>query len=251
MNLDDDRGEVALAGWRFGVLPASVVALVFSVCAAGGWAQTANAPGATGAQVGFAYENKQLQPAKYTFLIDESGAGHYHSQPGDPPPADTPSYQTMAEAQDRPVQLSKPVVQQVFSTARAHKFFAIQCEDGKDKVAFQGMKQLSYQGPDGSGSCTYNWSKSAAIEKLTTIFESIAFTLEEGRRLEVEHKHDRLALDGELGDLLSAVKDGRALELQSIQPVLQDIAEDEAVLERARMRAKKLLDVGNTTASLR
>jgi hypothetical protein len=54
-----------------------------------------------------------------------------------------------------------------------------------------------------------------------------------------------------LGHLLDAVKDGRALELQSIQPVLQEIAEDDAVLERARMRAKKLLDAGNTTASLR
>ena len=105
------------------------------------------------------------------------------------------------------------------------------CEDGKDKIAFQGTKQLSYQGPDGNGSCTYNWSKSAAIEKLTTIFESIAFTLEEGRRLAVEHKHDRLALDAELGELLVAVKDGRALEVQSIQPVLQEIAEDDAVLE--------------------
>jgi hypothetical protein len=243
-------GERTLTGRRVGVVPASLVALVIGVCAAGAWAQNANGQ-AAGAQVGFVYENKQLQPAKYTFLIDENGAGRFHSQPGDPPPADTPSYQTLAEAQDRPVQLSRPVVEQIFSTARAQKFFAIKCEDGKDKIAFQGTKELSYQGPDGSGSCTYNWSKSGAIEKLTTIFESIAFTLEEGRRLEVEHKHDRLALDAELGDLLTAVKEGRALEVQSIQPVLQEIAEDDAVLERARMRAKKLLEAGNTRASLR
>jgi hypothetical protein len=251
MNLSDDRGEVAWVGRRFRVLSLSLIAVAILVCGAGGLAQTANASGTAGAQVGFTYENKQLQPAKYAFLIDESGAGHFHSQPGDPPPADTRSYQSLAEAQDRPVQLSKPVVQQVFSTARGQKYFAIKCEDSKDKIAFQGMKQLSYQGPDGSGTCTYNWSKSTAIEKLTTIFESIAFTLEEGRRLEVEHKHDRLALDAELGDLLDAVKDGRALELHSIQPVLQEIADDDAVLERARMRAKKLLDAGNTTASLR
>jgi hypothetical protein len=243
--------ELALAGRSVGVFSASLVAVAIGVCAAGVWAQDASGPQAGGAQVGFAYENKQLQPAKYAFLIDESGAGHFHSQPGEPPPPDTVSYQTLAEAQDRPVQLSKPIVEQVFSTARAQKFFAIKCEDGKDKIAFQGTKQLSYQGPDGRGSCTYNWSKSGAIEKLTTIFESIAFTLEEGRRLEVEHKHDRLALDAELGDLLTAVKDGRALEVQSIQSVLQEIAEDDSVLERARMRAKKLLDAGNTTASLR
>ncbi len=240
-----------LIGRRFGAHGSLLVAVAIAVGAAGLSAQGANGPQAAGAQVGFAYENKQLQPAKYSFLIDESGSGHFHSQPGEPPPPDTASYQMLADAQDRQVQLSKPVVDQVFSTARAEKFFAIKCEDGKDKIAFQGTKQLSYQGPDGSGSCTYNWSKSAAIQKLTVMFESIAFTLEEGRRLAVEHKHDRLALDQELGVLLDAVKEGRALEVQSIQPVLQEIAEDDSVLERARMRAKKLLDAGNTTASLR
>jgi hypothetical protein len=214
-------------------------------------ASNGTGPTAGGAQVRFQYENKQLQPARYNFLIDESGAGHFHSEPGDPPPPDTASYQTLAQPLDRPLQLSKPVVEQIFATARGEKFFAISCEDGKNKIAFQGTKQLSYHGPEGSGSCTYNWSKSPAIEKITAIFESIAYTLEEGRRLAVEHKHDRLALDEELGMLLEAVKDGRALEVQTIQAVLQEIVEDEAVLERARMRARKLMDVGNTTASLR
>jgi hypothetical protein len=242
-----------LAERRFRVLVYSPIAVGLCLWAACLGAQSASPPGPQpgGARVRFDYENKQLQPAQYTFLIDESGSGHFHSEPGSPPPKDTVSYQSLAEALDRPVQLSKPVVEQIFSSARAEKFFAIRCEDGKDKIAFQGTKQLSYQGPDGSGSCTYNWSKSTAITKLTTIFESIAFTLEEGRRLAVEHKHDRLALDAELGELLNAVKEGRALEVQSIQPVLQEIAEDEAVLDRARQRAKKLLDAGNTTASLR
>ena len=242
-----------LAEQRFRVLVHSLIAVAVCLWAACLRAQSASPPGPQpgGAQVRFDYENKQLQPAQYTFLIDESGSGHFHSEPGKPPPVDTVSYQSLADSLDRPVELSKPVVGQIFSTARAEKFFAIHCEDGKDKIAYQGTKQLSYQGPDGSGSCTYNWSKSAAIQKLTVVFESIAFTLEEGRRLAVEHKHDRLALDAELGELLTAVKDGRALEVQSIQPVLQEIAEDEAVLDRARMRAKKLLDAGNTTASLR
>jgi hypothetical protein len=203
-------------------------------------------------RVGFDYENKQLQPAKYAFLIDSSGSGHFHSEPGDPPPKDTPGYQSLAEPLDRTVELSKPTVDQIFSTAKAAKWFTIPCEDTKDKIAFQGTKKLSYQGPEGSGACTYNWSKSNAIEKVTSTFEAIAFTLEEGRRLEVEHKHSRLALDQELGLLIDAVKGGHALELQTIQPILQEIVDDEAVLDRARSKAKKLLDsAGSTTASLR
>jgi hypothetical protein len=204
----------------------------------------------SGAQVSFRFENQQLQPAKYSFAIYENGSGQFHSEPSDTPLANTASYQPLARADDRPVQLSRPVVDQIFSAARAQKFFAIPCE-AKDKVAYQGTKKLSYQGPDGSGSCTYNWSKVAAIQKVTSIFESIALTLEEGRRLAVEHKHDRLALDAELGFLLNAVKEGRAMEVQTIQPVLEEIADDEAVLDRARTRARKLLGDGSSTASLR
>jgi hypothetical protein len=198
------------------------------------------------AQVGFHYENAQLQPAKYAFVIYEDGSGSYHSEPAATPPPDTPSYHPLAHAQDRTVQISKPLVEQIFATARQEKFFAIPCDDKKDKVAFQGTKELSYQGPEGQGSCTYNWSKSASIHKLTDIFEGIAFTLEEGRRLEVEQKHDRLAVDAELGDLLQAVKEGRALEIHNIQPTLQEIIDDESIIGRARTRAGKLLDEANS-----
>jgi hypothetical protein len=200
---------------------------------------------ATSARVEFHYENPQLQPAKYSFVIFESGAGEFHSEPGATPPQDTASYHPLANRLDRSVQLSKAATAQIFSTARAEKFFAIGCEDIRNKVAFQGTKQLSYQGPDGSGSCVYNWSKFAPIQKLTTLFESIAFTLEEGRRLEVEHKHDRLALDAELGALLDSVKEGEASEIDNIRPVLQEIIDDEATLERAKLRAQKLLEDRN------
>jgi hypothetical protein len=97
----------------------------------------------------------------------------------------------------------------------------------------------------------YNWSKIAAIQKLTSLFESIAFTLEEGRRLQLERKHDRLALDAELGALLDAMKDGQAAEIDTIRPILQEIIQDEATLERAKLRAQKLLeDGGGNRASL-
>jgi hypothetical protein len=198
------------------------------------------------AQVSFRYENAQLQPAKYTFVIYEDGSGSYHSEPGATPPEDTPSYHPLAHAQDRTVQVSKPLVEQIFNTARQEKFFTTPCDDKKDKIAFQGTKELSYQGPDGRGSCTYNWSKLTSIHKLTDIFEGIAFTLEEGRRLDVEHKHDRLSVDAELGDLLDAVKEGRALEIHNIQPTLQEIVDDEAIIGRARTRASKLLEGANS-----
>jgi hypothetical protein len=150
------------------------------------------------ARVTFRYENQQLQPAKYTLMIHESGSGEFHSEPGGTAIPDTASYSPLAQPLTRPIQLTPAVAGRVFAVARREKFFAVGCEDTRDKVAFQGAKQLSYEGPDGSGSCSYNWSKLGEIQKLTVTLESIAFTLEEGRRLELEHKHDRLALDAEL-----------------------------------------------------
>jgi len=204
-----------------------------------------------GAQVIFNYENQKLQPAKYRMVIFENGAGQFHSEPGSTPIEETASYQPLPQPLDRTIQLSPATTEKIFSTARGQKFFAIQCEDAKDKIAFQGTKQLSYKGTDGSGTCTYNWSKIVAIQKLTDLLESIAFTLEEGRRLELEHKHDRLSLDAELEALLNNAKEGRAAEIQNIQPTLQSIVDDEQVLERARSRARKLLDeAGSDRAAL-
>lgn len=224
----------------------SIVALLLIAAASRLSAQTPSPRSAgradSSARVEFLYENPQLQPARYQLVVDESGAGHFHSEPGPNPPQDTASYHPLPDSLDRPVQLSKSATIQIFSTARGQKFFAIPCEDTRNKVAFQGTKQLSYQGADGSGSCTYNWSKLASIQKLTSMFESIAYTLEEGRRLEIEHKHDRLALDAELGLLVEAVKNGEASEVENIRPVLQAIIDDEATLERARSRAQQLLD---------
>jgi hypothetical protein len=202
----------------------------------------ASAPmAAPGAAVTFEYENQQLQPAEYAMVIYENGAGQFHSQPGDKPLESTAYYQPLPQEQERAIQLSPGSVEKIFSAARSQKFFAVQCEDTKNKVAFQGTKQLSYRGANGSGSCTYNWSKIVAIQNLTALLEAIAFTLEEGRRLELEHKHDRLSLDAELGVLVDAAKDDRAAEIENIRPTLQTIIDDGEVMERARSRAKKLL----------
>jgi hypothetical protein len=70
---------------------------------------------------------------------------------------------------------------------------------------------------------------------------AVAFTLEEGRRLIVEHEHSRLSLDAELEELQDAAKSGRAQQIQNIAPQLEAIAADEKVMERARNRARQLL----------
>ena len=107
---------------------------------------------------------------------------------------------------------------------------------------------LQYSGPDGNGSCTFNWSRDQQIMKVADDLIAVAFTLEEGRRLTVEHEHNRLGLDAELAELQEAVKGGRAQQIQNIASQLEAIASDEKVMERARLRARQLLGSGGKSS---
>jgi hypothetical protein len=128
-----------------------------------------------------------------------------------------------------------------FQAARSHSFFTIPCEAPKSHVAFTGKKTISYAGPDGHGECTFNWSRDQSLNQLADDLMAIAYTIEEGRRLATEHVHSRLSLDAELEALQDAVKGRRALEIENISAELESIASDEAVMNRARNRARALL----------
>ena len=192
------------------------------------------------ATITFRFENAQLQPAKYEVTVHPDGSGHYVSHTGSAPPDDIADLP--ARGQERDVQLASATVQRLFATAAKEHSFATKCEAAGSKVAFQGTKTLMYEGPDGHGACTYNYSQDQKLQWITTQMIGLSATLEEGRRLKVEHEHGRLALDAELETLETMVHDGQATEVQNIAPVLQEIVADEAVMVRARRRAQALLD---------
>lgn len=196
---------------------------------------------AQAATVTFHFENPQLQPAKYTITLHEDGTGQFQADAGPSSPDDTAALPS--EGQDRPIQVTAATTAHVFATARAKKFFNMACETGDAHLAFTGKKELGYQGTDGHGGCTYNYSKDPKIQWLTTEMQGIAATLEEGRRLQLEHEHGRLSLDAELETLDQMVQNGQALELQNIAQTLLAIVKDEAVLQRAQKRARRLLAI--------
>ena len=195
------------------------------------------AQGGTQAQIRFTYENPKLQPPKYVVTVGEDGSGHFTSEGGGPTDGITMS----SEPQDRPIHISKALREAMFTTARKNKLFAISCDDGGKNIAFQGNKTLEYDGPEGKGSCMYNWSKNAQIDKLTDQFEAIAATLDEGGKLQRQYEHGRLSLDSEIEILEQMAHDGRATELENIAPILETLAGDEAVLQRVQRRARALL----------
>jgi hypothetical protein len=191
------------------------------------------------ARIVYTFEHPQLQPSRYTFSIDETGAGRFTSQPG-PVPTDATDG-VFPTPLDRPILLDDSLRADLFRYARSHSFFATRCSTTQTSLAFTGNKTLAYSGPDGSGSCTFVWAGDPALQRIADQLGAVAFTLEEGRRLDLEVQHDRLGLDAELETLQDAVKDRRAWDLPNIAPQLQTIAEDQQVMDRARKRALALL----------
>jgi hypothetical protein len=194
----------------------------------------------------FKFENPQLQPAKFQITLHPDGTGHFVSLVGNAPPPDIADLPP--EGQEQDITVSEAVRKQMFLVAVKEHGFAMKCDTGGSKVAFQGTKTLVYEGPDLKGACTYNYSSDQKIQWLTNQLLGMATTLEEGRRLTVEHTHGRLTLDAELETLATMVKEGQATEVENIAPILQTIVADENVMTRARRRAQVLLDSDGSVA---
>jgi hypothetical protein len=145
-----------------------------------------------------------------------------------------------APSVDRDIQLSKEFAGHVFDAAEHHQWFNVPCE-GHLKVAFEGWKTLTYTGPTGQGSCTFNYSRDKEIQTLGESMQAVAETIVEGARFEVLLQHDRLGLDQEMEYFTQAVEDGRAQQVYAIRDILERLAQDNEVLERVRKQAKDLL----------
>jgi hypothetical protein len=117
------------------------------------------------------------------------------------------------------------------------------CETKIKHLAKTGAKQVAYTmaGSDVWASCTFNYSDDKDLMEAVAAFQAIAETMQFGDKLEHTHRYDRLGLDAQLDFLSAEAKDGRAIELQNIAPMLQSIVDDERVIDRARRKAARLL----------
>jgi hypothetical protein len=194
------------------------------------------------ATVTFQFDHAGLPVPRYVLTVHEDGSGTYHAEESERRSADSAVQQVSMKQVDRAVVISPETTAKIFETARALNHFNVFCGTKAKNIADTGKKILTYTGGDGTGTCTYNYSDDKNIEMLTSIFYGIAYTMDVGRKLDFERRFDRLGLDAELLALENAVKSKDALELGNIAPTLKTIATDAEVMQRARVRAGKLLD---------
>jgi hypothetical protein len=184
------------------------------------------------------FSNPGASPSHWMLTLHPDGSGHFYSELGSRPADGSQSVE--APNVDRDIRVNGEFAERVFQTARHHRLFKVECESHL-KVAFQGWKKLSYRGPDGEGTCEFNYSKDKEIQALGDSLTAVAGTILEGARLETLLLHDPLGLDRETEYLVEAAGDGRVQQICTIRRILERLAEDEGVMERVRRRAKILL----------
>jgi hypothetical protein len=184
------------------------------------------------------FTNDKLIPPHWELKLNSDGSGQFDAAAAAPSPED--QKQIQVGELHRPIQLSAAFTDRVFETAHQRRLFDFPCESHM-KVAMQGIKRLSYSGPEGNGACEFNYSKDKQIQALSDSFLAVENTLIFGARLEKLMQHDRLGVDQEMENLVAAVHEGNAIELGAIRSTLDRIASDEEVLERARRKARLLL----------
>jgi hypothetical protein len=129
----------------------------------------------------------------------------------------------------------------LFRLASEAKFFNGNFDYTRSRIASTGVKTISYADPTRRYSTTYNWSENKAIQQLTNLLTGIYWTEYYGRRLQEQHHYDKLGLDETLRAMIDSEKRGELNQLQLVQPILQNIAEDGTVMNMARARARQLL----------
>jgi hypothetical protein len=204
---------------------------------------SAAAPAAEPAIVTFTMEFPTSDPDHYSISVTADGHGKYDcSAKVAPESDDRENYQAEFD-------LSPAGRARVFDLAAQAHFFAGKIDSGNRKLAFTGSKTLTYKDGQHSASANYNYSAVAPVQELTVFFQNLSATLEYGRHLVYFHRYQKLALDEELKRMEDQARSNELNELQAVQPVLQQILDDQSVLNVVRARAERLMEMGKAAAS--
>lgn len=138
------------------------------------------------------------------------------------------------------------MLSQVFELTKKAHYFEGDIDFKKKNIASTGEKTLTYKDAQRTTSATYNFSTVPAVQELTTLFQNLSSTLEYGRRIEYDHRYQKLALDEELKRMDDASSRGELADVTVIAPILKKIVDDPSVVNTARARAQRLLEHSGT-----
>jgi hypothetical protein len=194
------------------------------------------------ATVSFSLDFPASNPEHYSISVNSDGHSTYECSGRISPDTDERfTYQTKFD-------VSPANRARIFDLTAQAYYFSKKVDSGNSKLAFTGSKKLVYQDGQDAHSAEYNYSNIKAVQQLTDIFQAIASTMEYGRRLAYYHRYQKLALDEELKRMEVQAKSNELVELQAVQPVLQQLYDDTSVMNVVRAKAQRLIEMGRSSA---
>jgi hypothetical protein len=188
-------------------------------------------PGTAVDSVIFHLDEPGVEPGEYSIQLQSNGLGAYWL--GQP-------YFNLEEAVGpQKIRFGQSTIRSAMAAWIVVK--ESKCETHSKNIAQTGRKTIIFHSGGAAAQCEFNYSDDDRLNAAVSVFEAIAETMQYGARLQHEHRFDRLGLDAEMDSLISENKDGRAIELQNIAPVLQSIVDDDRVIDRVRRKAARLL----------
>jgi len=204
------------------------------LCLVGLWARVMAAEPAT---ITFSLDFPNSEPEHYSISVASDGHARFDC-----------SARISADSDDREAyqadfDMTPATRDRIFELAAEVQYFSGKIDSGNTRLAFTGAKKLVYQDSRRTNTASYNYSNLAPVQQLTALFQTMATTLEYGRRLAYYHRYQKLALDEELKRMEAQAKNNELSELQSIHPVLKKIVEDASVMNVVRARAQRLVEL--------
>ena len=209
----------------------TIFAFLFCVVAAS--AQTATVPTVT-----FSFDFPQSDPEHYVITVASDGHASYDSDGKLIFYSEASGVSTKLD-----FTMSENTRKRIFDLATRAHYFEKDVDTKIKNLADMGKKTLAYKDGEKSTQAVYNYSQIPAVLELTQLFQNLSSTLEYGRRLQHDYRHQKLALDDELRNMEESAKRNELEELTAVAPLLRQIANDSSVMNVSRNRALRLLHV--------
>lgn len=184
----------------------------------------------TAPTIRFDFSFPESKPPEYHIAIAQDGGATFDEPANDEQDAYHSDFQVAADK-----------AKWLFDSAHALNDFSGDYDFRKHKVANTGEKRFTLLEGEKQSSTTFVYTENQQLQQLTSWMQGVAATQEFARRAKLHRKFDKLALDADVKQFVGDVQSNRVAELQAIRPLLEQLAEDPAVLNTARVRLKQLL----------
>jgi hypothetical protein len=172
-------------------------------------------------------------PSYYSVAIDSTGTATYESSPNGLDRTGVP-YTIEFEVSDRTRRIA-------FNLAQRLDYFAGSFGESTSFPDKNQVRTLAYRYGEVRNQFTYSASSDPNIEEITSVFEELSQTFEDGRRLVYAQQHNKRAISSQLESMQKKAERHAVRELQALVPILRGVASDSELDRQVRDQAARLL----------